>query len=236
MYFTYEEALWIGIVSLYLYDSIKLIDHNKIIIKKGFFKWGYIFPSDFLTLKNKIIFILNTISPHYSCYLFCYPVTKSKSSRSDIKKFNSFENSLFALKVSCLLKFFLILLFFPLSLIMAVGEYVSLTILAAGYSLILLDLIYMLFILKKLNISKVKCFTLFFTNFLCPPFSINLVKDLSLSHCSGYSLLTFANLKFSKSNSKSFIYKLKLRIDKQLEEGIYNKAMKIKMNKFKGSI
>jgi len=236
MYFTYEAYLWIGILSFYIYDSLKLVNHNEFFIKKGFREIDFTFPSDFFTFKNKIVFIHNLLLPHQSFYKFSYPDKTKNKNINQINNFNSYEKKLFFLKITSIIKFLLIIFIFPLGVYLSINDELILTSLALIYLLILIEFIFMFINYKRIKLSKKFIIYKLFNNLLCPPLSINLLKDISKDYQIKYPFLYFAKNKLNQYKYEKFSKLLKIRLQGQLENFIFEDSLRIKIKNLESKL
>jgi len=179
MYINYEIALWVGIIIFYVYHSSKLIYKNEFFLTKGFFLWSYVFPNNLLSLSKKYIYIPNILLPHLIHFQFFYPSKDKKLLAKEAKEIKEFCKILLSLQALTFIQFILLCLVFPLMTLKGIDNYSLLLVVIVNFLFVICELLIFLFFQKKIGLSKRKIYSIFLQNMLCPPFSINLIRELS---------------------------------------------------------
>lgn len=181
-----ETLLVLGIVGFYIYDSTYLYFYNEFNIRKGFTKSFYPqFISKKLNFFNKYLVIFNIFLPYqltFKCSWKAISSNQKINSQDDIDTINTISKTLKPLQFINILLFLFTLILLPLVILLKLNYEILAITLAAIYLLNIINIFYVIFKRKNLKLSWIKVLQLTLDIFLCPPFSVNLLRKISLNY------------------------------------------------------
>lgn len=185
MHLPFEILVVIGIVGFYIYDSAYLYFYNEFNLTKGLFKHFNAQPSSKkLNFLHRYLVLPNLFLPHHLTFKCTWNVKKLELLMhvDDIHFINTISKILKPLQFVNILLFMLTLFCLPV-IFWFQGGY---TLLAIAIILIYLINI-MTFITisiqrKALKLSWSKLFQFLLDVLLCPPFSLNILRKISLNY------------------------------------------------------
>lgn len=181
-----ESLLVLGIVGFYIYDSTYLYFYNEFIIKKGF---KHSFKAQFISKKlnflNKYLVIFEFFLPYqlvFKCAWKLNDLNNKVTSHEDIKNIQLITTTLKPLQFINIILFILILILLPIIFLLKLNYVILAITISTIYLLNLINIFYVISKRKKLQLSWVKVSQLALDTFLCPPFSLNLLRKISLNY------------------------------------------------------
>jgi hypothetical protein len=210
---SFEALLVLGVFGLYCYDSFMLLNFNELIFIRFKKKWSYKFPILSLQLLRKFPFLPNLLTPNVPLFQVFWP---SRDQGLNTKELDTFIKS--ALPIQIISVLLLLLMFIGLPIIaFTYGSSVKLLIIFSTiYSLIVCILIYIFNQKHNLKISNTKFLSIAFESIVCPPFSLNMVRKISLNFPMNVDPYIFSKKMFEEETKKSFKTNLSIMIDKKM--------------------
>jgi hypothetical protein len=210
---SFEVLLILGVFGFYFYDSFMLLSLNELILTRSSKKWTYKFPIVGFQLLKKFPFLPNLLTPNATLFQVSWPTSDQGL---NIKELNIFIKSVLPIQIISVL--ILLLMFICLPVIaFTYGSGVKLLIIfSAIYSLIVCGLIYIFNQKHNLKISNTKFLSIAFESIVCPPFSLNMVRKISLNFPMNVDPYIFSKKMFDEETKKSFKKNLCIIIDKKM--------------------
>jgi hypothetical protein len=233
MYLSFEITLWIGIFAFYIFGSTKFVYKNEFFILKGFKAWSFVFPSSFFIAFKKKIYIPNLFLPHLIHLQFSYPSKEEKFSSKLYKEINNFCKILLPLQILTVIQFLLLCIVLPLMILYKVHNYYLLCACIFIYMIVIVEFIYQLIHQKELGVNKKKIYSIFFGNLLCPPFSLNIIREISYISNLDNRPITLSKRFLKKNKMDGFRVVFENILCKELENVFLNKQEKNKLIKYK---
>ncbi|MFW1780686.1 hypothetical protein ACG9XY_08850 [Acinetobacter seifertii] len=186
MHLSLESLLVLGIVGFYIYDSTYLYFYNEFIIKKGL---KHSFKAQFISKKlnflNKYLVIFEFFLPYQLVFKCSWRLNDFKNqvlSREDIENIQLITATLKPLQFVNIILFILILILLPIIFLLKLNYVILAITITTIYFLNLINIFYVISKRKKLKLSWSKVSQLALDTFLCPPFSLNLLRKISLNY------------------------------------------------------
>lgn len=186
MYLSLETLFVLGIVGFYIYDSTYLYFYNEFNIQKGF---KTSFHPQLLSKKlnffSKYLVFFNLLLPYqliFKCSWKSIYSDKQIIFNDDITHITTISRTLKPLQFLNILLFLFIIFFLPLVILLKLNYVILAITITTIYFLNIINIFYVLYKRKKLKLSWVKVLQLAMDVFLCPPFSVNLLRKISLNY------------------------------------------------------
>lgn len=216
MRLSFEAWLVIGIYGFYLFDSIKLLQHNRLIICRGYRGWKIICPDSSWQILRKIPYIFNPCLPNIPIFVGTLSIADETSIVDLTSTINEFIDAVNPLNYFVIILLALMCICLPLALFLYGTGLVLLTITISIYTIILAMLAVLYTKQSELSLSFKNYFSAAFDCIACPPFAINLVRKVSWQYQINLNPLEFAIKNLSKSDLSKLARVLITRMDEQL--------------------
>lgn len=214
---SFDVLLVLGIVGFYLYDSAILLFPNEFVIAERLGKWSCSCPVGRWRLTGKIPYLCNPFTPFNPLFRAAWPHSASPSDSEAASRTERLAKSLsvFRLMIAALTAVLLVAI--PV-VIFRVGTgawfYGALVT-------IYLTIVLMLIVAfrKRFDLGlSVKQLSMFAFEFLaCPPFAVNFVRKISLSHVIPSDPVEFSRLRADKDGFNRLVQTLQVRVAEELE-------------------
>ena len=213
---SFEAWLVIGIFGFYLFDSVKLLHHNQLIICRAYGGWRIICPDSRWQLLRKIPYAFNPFLPNIPIFCGTWSIAPQASNIDVTPALDEFVDSAYPLNYFVIILLAMMCIFMPLALFFFGAGTVFLTITLSTYAIILIMLAVLYTKQSELGLSFKNYFSIAFDCIACPPFAINLLRKITWQYKLNFSPLEFAINKFSKSDFTKLVQVLISRLDEQL--------------------
>ena len=175
-----EEQFVFLIYILYLIRFIKVVNKSNLLLTYNYKKVIVSFPLDFFNIDGQKVIYLNP----FKFFIPSYNIDKNKVGNQNIKLLK--RTKLYSQKLCKILPivvtlWIILLIFLPISLYFVYQLYI-IYLIALIYAIISILCIVIWIYRKEFRVSKKVYFSLLFDYFLCPPFAINAMRDLSFSY------------------------------------------------------
>lgn len=205
--------LLIGIAALYLYDSILLLFHNEIVLetrRSGVLVSG----GSAMEFLGRHVFIPNPLCPHRS-------LARLQWSADDCRQTGRVRGRRrFGIALAAIVPWSWVLLALFFVVMPCVLLAASDALLLGWFVLVYLTILAMLFhvyrLRRVLNLSNAMVAALAFDVLLCAPFSINIIRKISLRQTQPVSLRRIAASLLSASEKADLLVILRDRVDTNL--------------------
>jgi hypothetical protein len=236
MNLSFEVLLVFGVLGFYLYDSAILLFSNEIIFIESYGKWSVSFPSARWRLMGKLLFFPNPFTPFNLVFLTTW-TTKDSSSNNKLKDVSKLLVAMSYLRISVIVLMFLLIIALPIVIFkLGIGTS-SLVVLFLIYLTIISMLCYTYFKKEDLGLSNKAFAELAFEALACPPFALNLIRNISLRHLLCKNPVKFAAKRLENEDFKKFIEMLDDKLTEKLElEDEENSPRSIELIKYREKI
>jgi len=211
---SFESALVLGVIGLYLYDSIMLLKINELIIVNSAGKWSYKFPIFGYQLLRKYPLITNVFTPSYVVFKTFWPGGGDCASP---KKIESFIKLLWPVQMLVTVLLCLFFVFLPIVSFVYGSGVILLGVFLLIYVVIVGVLTFVFFLRKKLHLTNYKFISIAFESLVCPPLSMNIVKKITLQHPNIGDPYLFSKNTFDSDTLDHFVVSLASAVDRNLK-------------------
>ncbi len=227
---SFETLLVLGVFILYIYDSLMLLSINELLITRSRNNWSYKLPFLEYQLLRKYPLLPNLLMPGIAIFRTYWPGPSTKS--SNINEVNDFIKKLLPIQLIIYVLLVLQLIILPM-IVYYYGSGVKLLIVfAAIYFTILGALIYIFCNRDNLYISRTKFLSLAFESLACPPFALNIVRNISLNYPELNDPLMIAKKVFDTASYKTFCGDLASVVEKNMSFIDVNSSHYKDLNKY----
>jgi hypothetical protein len=212
----FEALLILGVLGFYLYDSAILLFSNQLVFIKSYGKWSVSFPSGRWRLMGKLLFFPNPFTPFNLVFLAAW-TTKDSASKSESKNVSKLLVAIPYLRISVMVLMFLLIIALPIVIFkLGIGTS-SLVILSLIYLTIINMLCYAYIKKEDLGLSNKAFAELAFEALICPPFALNLIRNISLRHLLCKNPVKFSAEELENEDFKKFIGVLVEKLTEEFE-------------------
>jgi hypothetical protein len=236
MNLSFEALLILGVLGFYLYDSAILLFSNELVFIKSYGKWSASFPSARWRVMRKLLFFPNPFTPFNLIFLSAW-TTKDSSSQNKSSDVSKLLVAMLYLRISVMVLMFLLIIALPMVIFkLGIGTS-SLVVLTLIYLTIINMLFYAYFKKKDLGLSNKAFAELAFEALACPPFALNLIRNISLRHSLCKNSVKFAAKELENEDFKKFIKMLDEKLTEEIElEDEENSPRSIELIKYREEI
>ena len=216
MNLSFEALLILGVLGFYLYDSAILLFSNELVFIKSYGKWSVSFPSARWRFMGKLLFLPNPFTPFNLVFLTPW-ATKDSESKNKSKDISKLLVVMPYLRISVMALMFLLVIALP-TVIFKLGIGMPALLVLSLIYLTVINMLYYVYIKKEdLELSNKAFAELAFEAIACPPFALNLIRNISLRHSLCINPVDFAAEKLKNEDFKKFIEMLDEKLPEKLE-------------------
>ena len=216
MRLSFEVWLVIGIYGFYLFDSIRLLQNNQLIIYKGCRGWKIICPDSNWQIFRKIPYISNPLLPNIPIFIDTWSMAKGANNTDATPIINKFIDSIYPITYFVSILWVLMCICMPLALFFYGAGLVLLIITISTYAIIFTMLAILYTKKSELGLSFRNYVSVVFDCIACPPFAINLVRKVAWQYKINVNPFEFAIMKLSKSDLSKLAKALISKVDERL--------------------
>ncbi len=217
MSLSFEALLMLGIVAFYIYDSVKLLYSDDLLLLRSHKTWSFAFPGAQWNLRNKLLYIPNPFKPANLIFQTSIARNEHTASIEEVEILYRYICALEPIRYLVLILFGLMCVCLPMVVFrFGTGTWFFVTVILI-YITILSALVYVYFKRYELNISNKEFIALTFDVVACPPFSMNLLRKISLRYKIQFDPVAFASESFDKDRFNSLLISIKTRLEEKLE-------------------
>lgn len=219
MSLSFEVLLALGVIGFYLYDSAMLLYFNELVFSRSHGKWSSACPSGNWRIGGKFPYFPNPLTPDAPLFRVNW------HSNDPSQPLDTTEDATRLTQATGLIGYFVIVLLgemivgLPLVIFKLGTGPVFFAVVASIYFTILLMLVITYFKRHALGLSGRDFMGLAFEAIACPPFSINLVRKITLCHKTKLNPIAFALQNFEQERFNLLAGAIIARLDEELELG-----------------
>ena len=233
MHLSFEILLLIGILGFYLYDSLMLLYFNEVVFSLGFNGWVVSNPIGRWRIAGRKPYIPNPIVPFSPIFRLTWSKENMGIGENNIDEFNIFLKELKSIGYPVIALMYLIFLCIPIALLKFGAGMQLLIIMCSIYLTIGFALILIYRKRDLLKITNKVYWSIVFDAIACPPFSINIVRKISLNYPITRDALEFGNSQLNDKEFRIFIESINLKLDEELESEAQNSPKALSIKKYK---
>lgn len=212
-----ESWLLIGAIGFYLYDSIRLVAPEEVLLVKSFRGWSGVLPKGFFQVRGRNVYLPNPLMPCTALFQVDWlrgnlGINAANGRRPQVI---GEQLKIFQILAMVLLVEMMVLLPVTATTIGLGVEFLSALILVY---LTIFSVVYELHARKKaLGLSHKSFLSISFDCIACPPFAINTVRKITKAIVIDVDLIKFASENFSSSEYAAFAASLNKEIQEVLD-------------------
>lgn len=212
-----EALLIIGLFGFYLYDSAMLLYFNEVAFIEMGGRWDFSSPLSRWRIFGKIPLIPNLFTPYKSIFRFAWSTNKEVFEREKTVINSDFLNALNPIRYLVVAQLIALLVVIPLIIFQLGTNSIFLFALGAVYLISSLMVAVTCYKRSALRLSSKELLQISFDVIACPPFSINLVRKLSLTQNVKMDAVHFGLANLTAEVFTMLTENLKLKVDEKLE-------------------
>jgi hypothetical protein len=214
MYIPFETLLTLGIIGFYLYDSARLLYFNEVVFSKSTRSWEAICITSRWTIKGKSLLLPNPLTPFFPLISLYWSSSLRKSKSINI---DYFIDALKPLSFMSLISMILMILVVPIVIKMFGAGLYLLILFCLIYINIIAMIIYLCIKKSIFDMNSKQLFVFCFDILACPPFSINVVRKLSLGLKLREDAIQFGLKNLSESKRIQLLTSINTKLNEKLE-------------------
>lgn len=214
---SFEVLLMLGVLGFYLYDSGMLLYVNELMFLKEKCHWSFTYPGTNWWLLGKILYIPNPLAPDIAMFRVYWSESNQLKQDKEEEELEQYLSALFPFQymvVSLLILFFAVL---PFVLFWYGSGPQLLWLFGAIYIIIVAMLVQVYRKRNDLQVSNREFLYLSFESLTCAPFSINILRKLTLHYSQIGDPVEFARKVFDEDTFQRLIDVMSKKIEDQIE-------------------
>jgi len=233
MHLSFESLLLLGILSFYLYDSLMLLYFNEVVFSLGLSGWGFSNPNGRWRVAGKKPYIPNLFSPFSPTFRLSWSKNKRELVEYYSEDFDTFLNELKLVGYPIITLMYLIFICLPIALLKFGAGIQLLIIMCSIYLTIGFTSILIYRKRNSLKLTNKMYWSIVFDAFACPPFSINIVRKISLNYPLRIDAVEFGSSNLNDKKFMLFIDSIKSKLDEELESEAKNSKNALSIKQYK---
>ena len=214
--FSFETLLVFGVLGFYLYDSSMLLYINEVVLSRGRRLWQFGCPGNNWLLLGRRLYIPNPLTPDVAIFRLYWTESNQKR-QNDEESLTAFQAAIVPLQYLMMTLFIFFFVSLPLVLFLYGSGQQLLWMFGIIYVNILLILIFVFRNMGILGISNREYFVLSFESLACAPFSLNILRKITLHRSLKTDPIEFAQKMFDNETFNALVNIVSEKINEQLD-------------------